>query len=79
MNKRQYKKSIIGLLVIEIEQDLEERLCSYCPLPEGSNEMKCYSGIPTSCESSHCPEAYENYLEEIKYENLEILRERNGK
>jgi hypothetical protein len=45
------------------KEDMDEELCNYCPLPEGSNKMCCYGGLPFSCEGSRCDEAYEAYLE----------------
>ena len=44
-------------------EELDEDLCHYCPLPEESQGVHCYGGLPVMCEGSCCPEAYQNYLE----------------
>lgn len=41
--------------------ELEDELCEYCPLPE--EERGCPAPPLTSCEGSHCEEAYERYKE----------------
>ena len=33
--------------------ELDEELCSYCPLPEESQGVHCYGGLPVMCEGSH--------------------------
>jgi len=44
--------------------DMEDKLCDYCPLPDGSKGSHCYGGNPVMCEGACCKEAYENYLED---------------
>jgi len=46
------------------EIDGSEKLCGYCPLPEGSKGVH-YHG---SCEGSRCEQAAERYLEEMEDE-----------
>lgn len=48
--------------------ELDEELCSYCPLPEESQGVHCYGGLPVMCEGSHCKEAYQNYLDTYEEE-----------
>jgi hypothetical protein len=60
MNKKKFKK--------EFKDMDSDALCKYCLLPEGSNIIRCYGNHPVSCEGSHCPEAYEAYLESDDYE-----------
>ena len=51
---------------LKTPEELEDELCDYCPLPKGSNHMRCHGGEPYCCEGSHCKEAYENYVEQYE-------------
>ena len=55
----------------EAMEQLGDRLCTYCPLPEESQGVHCYGGEPIMCEGSHCKEAYENYLEDFNDEQID--------
>lgn len=60
------------------KQDLDEELYEYCPLPEESQGVHNYGGLPVMCEGVACHEAYENYIEttyeEVTKMNKEKLR-----
>jgi hypothetical protein len=45
-------------------EELEERLCDYCPLEDCQKGVHCYGGEPVMCiDSGCCPVAYASYLE----------------
>ena len=45
------------------KEDLNEKLCDYCPLPEHAKGTHCYGGQPVMCEGSRCDDAFEEYLD----------------
>lgn len=45
-------------------EELSDKLCDYCPIPDQSKGVHCYDRHISMCEGKCCNEAYENYLEE---------------
>jgi len=43
---------------------LDDNLCNYCPLPDGSKGVHCYGGHPVMCEGCCCGDALERWKEE---------------
>lgn len=48
-----------------VPRDDAEKLCNYCPLPDGSKGVHCYGGSVHMCEGSHCKDALEYWEEEF--------------
>lgn len=54
--------------MLKTQEELDEELCDYCPLPKESRGVHCYGGQPVMCEGRYCNEAYERYCEEQEEE-----------
>lgn len=53
------------------QEELEETLCKYCPLPEEAQGVHCYGGPVHMCQDSGCCEkAYEGYLKSMEDEEI---------
>lgn len=50
------------------QNELDEELCEYCPLPDSQKGAHCYGGAVVMCEGSHCDQAYEEYLSNFEEE-----------
>jgi hypothetical protein len=50
------------------KEDLEDKLCDYCPL-EKKGSYSTPGGIHAGCEGSACDDAYDAYLDELSEGN----------
>lgn len=62
-----YKDKLSDGKMIELltSEELEERLCNYCPISEEYRGMRCYGGNPVYCGGSRFTEAYGAYQDEV--------------
>jgi len=59
--------------VAKSQEEMDDDLCNYCPLPDGSKGAQCYGGNPVMCEGRHCNEAYQTYLADIAVDDFATL------
>jgi len=60
--------------VAKLQDQLEDDLCNYCPLPdEAKGVYSTPGGNSAGCEGSHCKDAYENYLSETAIDEFADL------
>lgn len=52
------------------KEELEDKLCDYCPL-EKKNVYSTPGGSTAGCEGSCCDDAYDAYLDECEGDNVD--------